>query len=478
MANRIQIRHGSTQPTASNLLPYELGWDGNNLYINNNGTIKNVSSNFLPLTGGTITGTINKYYNTVTDEPMFTLRSYNKDAIFFDIGHASSETATITNHYKLLYNGTGTAPNNYLQLIASYNGTDTVALQINENGSVTLNKGVTINNGGITVQSTNGTALASKNTTTSAEIQLTTNSSSNYQGVWSRGYWDGSAYVDTSKWLMYRDTTGNVFLKGNADTATKLAAAKTITLTGSVTGSGSFDGSANLSIVTTTNHNHDSSYTLKAGDTMTGNLVISKTSNVYVGVTEANIGETAYLHANLGKHGIYSNGYYDNSSFVSSAGWIIYRGSDGEAHTDLKFYGAVWNDYAEYRITKNDIEPGHCIIETGDDDLILSNARMQPGAEIVSDTFGFSIGQTEEAKTPIASSGRVLAYIYEGRDAARAAIGKPVCSGPNGTVSIMTDKEYQEYGYCAIGTISSVPDYEEWGEDKIKINGRIWIRIK
>ena len=43
---------------------------------------------------------------------------------------------------------------------------------------------------------------------------------------------------------------------GNAETATKLANARTISLTGSVTGSGSFDGSGNLSIATTTNHGH------------------------------------------------------------------------------------------------------------------------------------------------------------------------------------------------------------------------------
>ena len=58
--NRIKIRHGSTTPTTSNLLPYELGWDGAHLalYINNNGTCKPVGGEglFLALTGGTLTG--------------------------------------------------------------------------------------------------------------------------------------------------------------------------------------------------------------------------------------------------------------------------------------------------------------------------------------------------------------------------------------------------------------------------------------
>lgn len=43
---------------------------------------------------------------------------------------------------------------------------------------------------------------------------------------------------------------------GNAATASKLATARTITLTGSVTGSVSFDGSGNVSLATSTNHTH------------------------------------------------------------------------------------------------------------------------------------------------------------------------------------------------------------------------------
>jgi len=71
-----------------------------------------------------------------------------------------------------------------------------------------------------------------------------------------------------------------------------------------------------------------------------------------------------------------------------------------------------------------------------------------------------------------------LAYPYEDIEEFKKAIGRPVCSGPNGTVSIMTDEEYRNFGYCAIGTISAVPEYEEWGTNKVKINGRVWIRVR
>lgn len=139
-------------------------------------------------------------------------------------------------------------------------------------------------------------------------------------------------------------------------------------------------------------------------------------------------------------------------------------------------YGACWNDYAEYRISDCQ-EPGRVICENGDDTLSLATERLQPAGNIISDTFGFVIGETEQAKTPVAVSGRVLTYPYESREEFKKNIGRPVCSGPNGTVSIMTDKEYRDKGYCAIGTISAVPDYEEWGAGKVKVNGRVWIKV-
>lgn len=139
-------------------------------------------------------------------------------------------------------------------------------------------------------------------------------------------------------------------------------------------------------------------------------------------------------------------------------------------------YGAVWNDYAEYRQTKEYIQPGYCVIETGKGDLIKSSERLQPGANIVSDTFGFAIGETEQTKTPLAVSGRVLAYPYEDRDSYQA--GDPVCSGPNGTISKMTREEVREYPDRIIGTVSEIPNYEVWGTGNVKVDNRIWIKVK
>lgn len=139
-------------------------------------------------------------------------------------------------------------------------------------------------------------------------------------------------------------------------------------------------------------------------------------------------------------------------------------------------YGAAWNDYAEYREVEATVEPGRVVIETGKGDLVLATERLQPGAEVISDTYGFCIGETEKSKTPIAVTGRVLVYPLEDRDT--FAAGDPVCAGPNGTVSRMTRDEVREYPDRIIGTVSEIPSYDTWGAGNIKVNNRIWIRIK
>ena len=140
-----------------------------------------------------------------------------------------------------------------------------------------------------------------------------------------------------------------------------------------------------------------------------------------------------------------------------------------------KVYGAIWNDYAEYR-ESSDLEPGRVIIEQGDGHLERSTKRLEPGAEIISDTFGYSMGQTEKCQTPIAVAGRVLAYPNE--KYYKYKPGDPVCSGPNGTVSKMTRREVRKYPDRIIGTVSEIPTYDTWGPNNIKVDGRIWIRVR
>lgn len=145
-------------------------------------------------------------------------------------------------------------------------------------------------------------------------------------------------------------------------------------------------------------------------------------------------------------------------------------------YTDAKVYGAVWNDYAEFRKTNEKVKPGQVVVDNDDGSLNIAYARLLPGAQVVSDTFGFAIGETEKTKTPLAVSGRVLVYTYQDRNKYHA--GQAVCSAPNGTIDIMTRREIEAYPDAIIGIVSEIPNYEEWGQDNIKVDNRIWIKVR
>lgn len=210
----------------------------------------------------------------------------------------------------------------------------------------------------------------------------------------------------------------------------------------------------------------------KAGDTMTGNLT---TPAVLVPKSgDSSVWMTVFYNADN------TRGLWDSASQKS-----IVRTSDGVTCTcDMNFIapmveGAVFNDYAEYRPLKDPIEsyePGYCMTCNRDGKLFRTSSRMQHCEGITSDTFGFSIGRTDEATVPLAVAGRVLVYTSE--DSSTYYTGQAVCASKGGRVSKMTDTEIAQNPDRIVGIVSEVPTYETWGTNNIKVNGRIWITVK
>lgn len=210
----------------------------------------------------------------------------------------------------------------------------------------------------------------------------------------------------------------------------------------------------------------------KAGDTMTGNLT---TPAVLVPKSgDSSVWMQVFYNADN------TRGLWDSASQKS-----IVRTNDGVTCTcDMNFIapsveGAVFNDYAEYRALKDPIEsyePGYCMTCNRDGKLFRTSSRMQHCEGITSDTFGFSIGRTDEATVPLAVAGRVLVYTSE--DPSTYYTGQAVCASKGGRVSKMTDTEIAQNPDRIVGIVSEVPTYETWGTNNVKVNGRIWITVK
>lgn len=215
---------------------------------------------------------------------------------------------------------------------------------------------------------------------------------------------------------------------------------------------------ADLFTVATSNGTTNLSLTIGGTTKNITNLYARYADKVYVSTASTSTPYYVTGVANTGTEDSSQRLYTDKSIYVTSS----------------VLYGAAWNDYAEFRKAET-IEPGRVVVEDVLGEMKLSTERMQPGANIISDTYGFTIGQTEECQTPIAVAGRVLAYTYEDRNS--YPLGAAVCSGPNGTVSLMTREEIREYPERIIGIVSEIPDYEVWGAGEIKVNNRIWIKI-
>lgn len=139
-------------------------------------------------------------------------------------------------------------------------------------------------------------------------------------------------------------------------------------------------------------------------------------------------------------------------------------------------YGGAWNDIAEFRESFDSYAAGNCVYETARSKLMISDKRMISNSYIVSDTYGYALGEKDIDTVPVTIAGRVLAYYLEDKNELK--IGDAVCSGPNGTVCKMKKWEKILHPECIVGYVSEIPQYEIWGQHNTSVRNRIWIRVK
>ena len=214
-------------------------------------------------------------------------------------------------------------------------------------------------------------------------------------------------------------------------------------------------------------------------DTLHGSFSLAANKNAYLRIGAFGIDAgTSANYGTSGNAGLWYNGSSTDVTTTVNGYTNVYKATTLYCDKYLaasRVYNAVFNDYAECR-KSTIVAPGYTVIDQDDGTMIPSSERLQPGAQIVSDTYGNLMGETPEAKTPIAVAGRALAYTYRPREEYHA--GMAVCSAPGGTIDIMTREEIKEYPDCIVGIVSEIPNYDTWGSENIKVNGRIWIKVR
>ena len=179
----------------------------------------------------------------------------------------------------------------------------------------------------------------------------------------------------------------------------------------------------------------------------------------------------------------------DGAATVGAYRFCNRKGSANAAIYAGKVYGAVWNDIAETRNCKIK-EPGTIVIESNDGEMRKCTKHRHAGAKVISDTFGYCMGQITDTMQPIAIAGRVLVNIDTNKE--KFKLGMPVCSGLNGGVVPMKWYEKILWPECIVGFVSEIPNYDTWyggsleedGKlkpykgDPIPVNNRIWIYVK
>ena len=142
-----------------------------------------------------------------------------------------------------------------------------------------------------------------------------------------------------------------------------------------------------------------------------------------------------------------------------------------------KVYNAVFNDYAEYRKSKLKVAAGKIVCEVGNDEVRpCTNKRNKSKLFVVTDTYGSIMGNSENS-VPVALAGRVLVHV-ENKD--KLKVGDYIGCNKNAIGRKISKIEALLHPERVVGTVSSIPDYEYWGNKpfQVKVNGRVWVNVR
>lgn len=308
-------------------------------------------------------------------------------------------------------------------------------------GGVSFDGTSNINLPGVNIAGNQNTSGNAETSTSAKNPSFFTNGNSteNQIGVKLTGYNDVYLYSNATSWGVYSESGGSAFqytrntgilnfngnantattTTGNSATATKLATARTITLSGALSGTATFDGTSNITI----NSVHTQNPTITLAGDVTGTGIMYSLGNVSINTSIANDSHT------------HDSRYYteaeSDSRFVNSTGdavsGSIYPSTSGTI--DLGLGNALWRyiwgtatsaiyaDLAEKYETDKEYEIGTVLEIGGNKEATLFKGGALAG--VVSENPGFRLNEecdgqfvALKGKVPVICKANVLKGQY------------------------------------------------------------------
>lgn len=165
---------------------------------------------------------------------------------------------------------------------------------------------------------------------------------------------------------------------------------------------------------------------------------------------------------------LYHDGF--NGRVESLSGELVLASETGDIRAEERIWGAVYNDYADHWMIAEHtpLIPGCCYSESGRG-LVLPEKRAEKGSVgILSDTFGFSVGDPN-GTVPIAVSGFVLAYVDREYPPGTLLVSLP--GGP------LTKARWYEVLFKRPVAKYMKPEPSERIYRGIRTKGRSWVKV-
>lgn len=212
-------------------------------------------------------------------------------------------------------------------------------------------------------------------------------------------------------------------------------------------------------------------------DDLTNNLL-----NVEIGIIGKGVTQSMPGHTHDGGEG--TGDYLPSLRLASASGGLWSDNASTPSGTRTaqydgyfyatRVYNAVWNDIADFQPLQGQLEYGSCYYSTGQGVTLCNKKCQKSVVGIASNTYGFGVG-SREGCVPIAIGGWVLTNVDREYEP-----GTPLINDKNGFLTKANLYHRIFYSDRIVGYYDrrEMLKIIQYGETKIEVLGRHWIKVK